>query len=178
MINSRTPRRMAIRDWLSVRNRLDGYEQASVLGLLLTVLGSLMGWLVVTADQDAAAQLDDIEAGTTTFTGTDLGFGAITLLLAVVAAVLLGLVLWRYRAAGRKTGLVVMLAGLVAGGVAVVGIVLTGALIGQADQLQGVSVDLGVGIFVTLLGALLTLSGGVLRLAAGPPAVEEATAAE
>lgn len=163
---------------ISIRDRVGGYEQAAIVGILLTVLGSTMGWLTVSVEPDAASELDDFEAGTSTMTGTDLGFGAITLYLAIIAAVVLALVLWRYRAAGRKTGLLVMLIGLIAAGVATVGIVVTGILFAPAGEIDGVSVDLAGGILVTLLGSLVMLSGGILRLAAGPPEVEGAESSE
>lgn len=96
----------------------------------------------------------------------------------MAAAVVLALVLWRYHGPGRITGLLVMLVGLVAAGVAVVGMVLTGVLFAPAGEFEGVSVDLGAGILVTLLGALLLLSGGILRLAAGPAVADEAAVTE
>lgn len=167
---------MGIRDRLALGGRLNRYEQITVVGILLTVLGSQMSWITVEATQQAAAQLDDIQAGTTAFTGMDLGWGVFTLLLAVVAAVVLGLVLWRYRGPGRITGLVLMLIGLITAGVAVVGMVLTGVLFAPAGEFEGVSVDLGLGITVTLIGALLLLSGGILRLAAGAVPADEAAA--
>lgn len=161
---------MGIGERLTLGGRLDRYEQISIVGMLLTVLGSTMGWLNVEASADAAAQLDDIQAGTTVFTGMDLGWGVFTLILAVVAALVLGLVLWRYDGPGRITGLILMLVGLVAAAVAVVGMVLTGVLFAPAGEFEGVSVNVGLGITVTLLGALLLLSGGILRLAAGAAA--------
>jgi len=160
---------MSLLDRVPLLGRVDGYERASIAGILLTVVGSTMAWLVVDADADAAAELEDIEPGTNVLTGQYLGFGDLTIGLAVVAAVVLGLVLWRYGHAGRVTGLVLMLLGLIAAGVAVVGIVLTGVIFAPADEIQGLSVDLGAGILVTLVGALLLLSGGILRLAAGAP---------
>lgn len=160
---------MGIRDRIPLLNALDGYEQVSTVGCLLLVLGSLLSWLTVQADAAAAAQLDGIEPGTTPFTGIDLGFGVLTLVLGLLAAALIGLVVWRYGTTGRKTGLGVMLLGLIAVGVAGVGIVLTGSLFGQADVLAGVSVDLGTGIILTFLGALVVLAGGILRLVAGSP---------
>lgn len=162
---------MAVRDKIRLPAGLNGYEQASVLGILLVVVGSTMSWIDVHADAEAAAELDDIEPGTTAFTGLEVNFGEITLYLAIVAALVLAVVLWRYRGAGRKTGLVLMLIGLISGGVAVVGVLLAGSLIGQAGAVEGASVEPGLGIVVTVLGAILLLSGGILRLAAGPPAV-------
>lgn len=158
---------MGIRDSVPLLDRIDGYEQASLGGILLTMLGSTMAWLTLEANAEAAAQLDDIDPGTTTFTGFDLGFGVFTFGLGLLAALVLGLVLWRYRGAGRKTGLVVMLVGFVTFAVAVVGIVLTGVLIGQAGELEGVTVDTAGGILLTLIGAVVMLGGGALRLAAG-----------
>lgn len=160
---------MTILERFGLRARLELYEMISVVGVLFAVFGSMMGWITVEATADAAAQHDDIEAGTTVFTGLDLSWGEITLYLAIFVAVVLGLVLWRYRAPGRFTGLLVMLVGLVTAGVAVIGIVLTGMIYSPAGELEGVSVGVGLGIFVTLLGALFMLSGGILRLAAGPP---------
>lgn len=165
---------MAVGDRVPLLNRIDGYEQASLAGVLLTVLGSSMAWLTLEAGPEAAARLDDIEAGTTTFTGFDLGFGVFTLGLALLAAVVLGLVLWRYHGAGRKTGVLVMLVGFVTFAVAAVGIVLTGLLIGPAGEMEGVSVDLGGGIFLTLLGSVVLLGGGALRLAAGAGPADDA----
>lgn len=169
---------MGIRARISLRDRIRGYEQTSIVGILLTVLGSTMGWITVDVDPEAAAEIDDYEAGTTTFTGTDLNFGEVTFYLALLAAVVLALVLWRYRAAGRKTGLLIMLIGLVTAGVATIGIILTGLIFAPAGEFEGVSVSLSGGIFLTLLGSLVMLSGGILRLAAGPPDVEESAAAE
>jgi hypothetical protein len=160
---------MTVSNRVPVLNRVDGYEQASFVGIILTIVGSIMAWLTVEADAEAAAELDNIDQGTTTLSGQYLGFGDITIILGIVAAVVLVLVLWRYGAAGRKTGLLIMLIGLITAGVAVVGIVLTGMIYAPADDFAGVSVDLGIGIFVTLLGAIILLSGGVLRLAAGSP---------
>lgn len=160
---------MAIGTNVPVLKKVDGYEQASIVGILLTIVGSMMAWLTVEADAEAAAELDDIESGTTSLSGQYLGFGDLTILLGIVAAVVLVVVLWRYGVAGRKTGLLLMLLGLITAGVAVVGIVLTGMVYAPADELADVSVDLGIGIFITLLGALVLLSGGILRLAAGAP---------
>lgn len=165
---------MGIGDALSLGGRIARYEQASIVGIVFTILGSTMGWLVVEADASAAAESDDLREGTNTFTGMDLGFGDITFFLALVAGVVLAIVLWRYRSAGRKTGLVVMLVGLITFGVALVGILLTGVIFAPADELEGVSVDLGGGILLTLLGSVVMLSGGVLRLAAGAPDVPPA----
>lgn len=169
---------MGIRDTLAVRGRIARYEQATIVGIVLTILGSSIGWLVVEADAAAAAEHDGLEEGTTTFTGLDLGFGGITAVLALLVGALLAIVLWRYRGAGRKTGLAVLLAGLITFGVALVGIVLTGVLFAPAEKFEGVTVDLGGGIFLTLLGSLVMLSGGILRLAAGPPTVEPAVGTE
>lgn len=160
---------MGIGNRVPVLNRLAGYERASIIGILLTIVGSMMAWLTVNATAEAAAQLDDIEEGTTELTGMYLGFGNLTIILGILAAVVLGLVLWRYGAAGRKTGLVLMLLGLISAAVAVAGIVLTGMIFAPADELDGVTVDIGIGIIVTLLGAIVLLSGGILRLAAGAP---------
>lgn len=160
---------MGIGERIPVWNRLAGYEQVSVAGVLLTVLGSTMGWINVQASAEAASQLDNIEAGTAAFTGLDVNFGEITIILAVLALVVLGIVLWRYHSAGRKTGLTIMLLGILTAGVGGVGFVLAWSSIAGAGELQGVSVGIGAGILVTLIGALAMLSGGVLRLAAGSP---------
>lgn len=51
---------------------------------------------------------------------------------------------------------------------------LTSILLDYGDRLTDeISVGLGGGIFVTLLGSLLLLSGGILRLAAGPTPPED-----
>jgi len=165
---------MDIRDRLRVR--VERYEQATIVGVVLLLLGSASGWLTVEADAEAAARSDSLEAGVTTFTGMDLGWGVLTFGFALLAAVVVGLVLWRYDGAGRKTGLVVMLAGLLSFAVAVIGIVLTGVLFAPAGEIEGVSVDLGVGIMLALVGSLALLAGGVLRIAAGPTAGAGTTA--
>lgn len=159
---------MSIVERIGLRGLFDRYEKISVVGILFTVLGSIMGWITVEATADAAAQHDDIDPGRTVMTGLDLSWGEITLYLAIIAAIVLGIVFWRYHGPGRITGLLIMLVGLITAGVAVLGIVLTGMIYSPAGELEGVSVGLGFGIFVTLLGALLMLSGGILRLAAGP----------
>lgn len=169
---------MGIRDRLTLRGRLHRYEKITVVGILLTALGSSMAWLTVEATPDAASRLDDVEAGTTVFTGLEVNWGEITLYLAIFVAILLVLVLWRYHGPGRMTGLLIMLVGLIAAGVAVVGMVLTGLIFAPAGEIEGITVDVGLGIFVTLLGALLLLSGGILRLAAGPAAAGESDAAD
>lgn len=169
---------MAIRNKIALPNSVRGYEQAAILGIILMILGSTMSWINVTAEPSAAAELEDIPAGTTAFTGMDVNFGEITLYLGVFAAVLLVFVLWRYRGAGRKTGLVLMLTGLISAAIAVIGILLAGSVIGAAGELEGVSVEPGLGIFITILGAILLLSGGILRLAAGSPDLEQTGAPE
>lgn len=167
---------MAIRERMAVPEGIGGFEYATIVGILLTMWGSTSSWIEVTVEPGAAEELDDFEAGTAVKTGTEVNFGEITLYLAVFAALVLALVLWRYRAAGRKTGVLLTLIGLATASVALVGIVLTGLLFSQAGIMhEGVTVSLGTGIFVTLLGAVVILTGGLLRLAAGPPELEEAS---
>lgn len=158
----------------SIRNRVPRYEQAAIVGVLLTVLGSTGSWFDVEATASAAEQADNLEPGTNTMTGTAIGWGQFTLFLGVVAAVVLGLVLWRYRSPGRKTGLVVMLAGLLNLLIAVAGVALTGIVLGVANGVQGVTVGFGSGILLTLVGSVVLLSAGILRLAAGAPPGAEA----
>lgn len=164
---------MSIRDKITLPDGIRGYEQASIVGIVLVVLGSTMSWIDVNADPEAAAELEDIEPGTTTFTGLDVNFGEITLYLGVIAIIVLAVVLWRYQFAGRKTGLFLMLIGLISAAVAVIGVFLAGSVIGSAGNLEGVSVGPGLGIAVTVLGSLFLLSGGILRLAAGAPSIGE-----
>lgn len=168
---------MTIRDRIPVFNRLAGYEQATVSGILLIFVGSLMNWLTVDATESAADEVGDLQAGITGFTGVDLGWGAVTLGLGAIAACCLALVLWRYSVAGRITGLVLLLLGLASAGIAVIGLVLTGALYAPADRVSGISVEIGVGIFLTLVGSVLLLSGGILRVAAGAPGSENSDTA-
>lgn len=169
---------MGLRDRLAMPAGAGGYEQAAIVGIILVIVGSTMSWINVTAEPAAAEQFDDIDAGTTTFTGLDVNFGEITLYLGIIAAIVLLVVLWRYRGPGRITGLLLMLVGLVSAGVAVVGVVLAGSVIGPAGDLEGVSVGPGLGIAVTILGAIVLLSGGILRLAAGPAELDSAEPAE
>lgn len=163
---------MGVTDRVPLLNRVAGYERATIVGIVLVLLGSVFGWLTVEATEEAAADHADVEAGSAVLSGIDLGWGVFTLGLGLIAAVILGLVLWRYGAPGRKTGLVIMLIGAISGVIALIGMLLTGLLFAPADEVEGISVGIGNGIWLGLLGALVMFSGGILRLAAGTPDVE------
>ncbi|WP_234028091.1 hypothetical protein [Pseudonocardia dioxanivorans] len=122
----------------------------TVVGGLLTAIGSFLAWVTVQAPI----------FGSISVAGTE-GDGKITLVLGILVLIIGVLRLIRPSIPALVQRLPIVL-GIIAAALGIYVIIRLGSQIGQIEELPGASVSVGFGLIMTIVGAVVSVVGGIV----------------
>jgi hypothetical protein len=147
----------------------------AAIGGAIAAIGSFLPWAKVSLDF-ARLGIPGVPSQSVNVSGTDGGDGWITIAggaIVIIAAI--GFLVAKSRGARRGFGILAIIGGLVAAGIAIYDLTqlkssATDSLAGSslADVGDAFKVTMAYGIFIVIAGGLLALVGGILGMRGGP----------
>lgn len=120
-------------------------------GIAAVIIGALLPWVTITA----------VFIGTVSLAGTE-GDGVLTLILGIVAAAVGFQIVFLGRPMSRTIGIAIAILALIIGGIAGYDMVNIQSAIGDISTEGLAKANIGIGLWITGLGALTLLAAGAL----------------